>query len=93
MTRTMTERLLVDGNATDDSLDLDQEYLRPAWLEKAMPDWFQSGGNIREAYGRNVAGVAKEYENKNGKHITWCPCCLILWQLRRSRLKFIADSQ
>ena len=61
--------LMVYGNATDDSLDLDQQICDPAWLEKAMPDWFTSGGNIREMHGPNAAGVAKEYENKNGKHI------------------------
>jgi len=61
--------LMVYGNATDDSLDLDQQICDPKWLEKAMPDWFTSGGNIREMHGPNAAGVAKEYENKNGKHI------------------------
>ena len=61
--------LMVYGNATDDSLDLDQQICDPAWLEKAMPDWFTSGGNIREMHGPSAAGVAKEYENKNGKHI------------------------
>jgi len=61
--------LMVYGNATDDSLDLDQQICDPAWLEKAMPDWFTSGGNVREMHGPNAAGVAKEYENKNGKHI------------------------
>ena len=61
--------LMVYGNATDDSLDLDQQICDPAWLEKAMPQWFTSGGNIREMHGPSAAGVAKEYENKDGKHI------------------------
>ena len=61
--------LMVYGNATDDSLDLDQQICDPAWLERAMPDWFSSGGNVREMHGPSAAGVAKEYENKNGKHI------------------------
>jgi len=61
--------LMVHGNATDDSLDLDQQICDPAWLEKAMPDWFTTGGNVREMHGSSAAGVAKEYENKNGKHI------------------------
>jgi hypothetical protein len=61
--------LMVYGNATDDSLDLDQQICDPTWLEKAMPDWFTSGGNVREMHGPSAAGVAKEYENKNGKHI------------------------
>jgi hypothetical protein len=61
--------IMVHGNATDDSLDLDQQICDPAWLERAMPEWMTSGGNVREMHGNSAAGVAKEYENKNGKHI------------------------
>lgn len=61
--------LMVYGNATDDTLDLDQQICDPKWLDEAMPQWFKSGGNIREMHGPSAAGVAKEYEAKGGKHI------------------------
>jgi hypothetical protein len=51
MTRTMTERLWSMATPQMTALDLDQQVCDPAWLEKAMPDWFQSGGNIREMHG------------------------------------------
>lgn len=61
--------LMVFGNATDDTLDLDSQICDPKWLDEAMPQWFKSGGNIREMHGPSAAGVAKEYEMKGGKHI------------------------
>jgi len=61
--------LMVYGNATDDSLDLDSQICDSSWLEKAMPDWFMSGGNIREMHDASAVGVAQEYELKDGQHI------------------------
>ena len=60
--------LMVYGKATDDSLDIDQQICDAAWLDRAMPDWFKSGGNIREQHSNIAAGVAKEYEKKNDGH-------------------------
>jgi hypothetical protein len=60
--------LMVYGKATDDSLDIDQQICDPVWLDRAMPDWFKSGGNIREQHSNIAAGVAKEYEKKNDGH-------------------------
>ena len=60
--------LTVYGKATDDSVDIDQQICDPAWLDKAMPDWFRSGGNIREQHSNIAAGVAKEYESKSDGH-------------------------
>lgn len=60
--------LLVYGKATDDSLDIDQQICDDAWLSKAMPDWFRTGGNIREQHSNIAAGVAKEYEAKSDGH-------------------------
>ena len=40
--------LTVYGKATDDSIDMDQQICDPTWLDTAMPQWFKSGGNIRE---------------------------------------------
>jgi hypothetical protein len=60
--------LTVYGKATDDALDIDQQICDPVWLAKAMPDWFMSGGNIREQHSNIAAGVAKEYESKSDGH-------------------------
>ena len=60
--------MMVYGKATDDSLDIDQQICDPAWLDRAMPDWFKSGGNIREQHSNIAAGVAKEYEKKTDGH-------------------------
>jgi len=60
--------LMVYGKATDDSLDIDQQICDPTWLDTAMPDWFKTGGNIREQHSNIAAGVAKEYEKKADGH-------------------------
>jgi hypothetical protein len=60
--------LMVFGKATDDTLDLDAQICDPKWLDTAMPQWFKSGGNIREMHGPSAAGIAKEYEAKNDGH-------------------------
>lgn len=60
--------LTVYGKATDDSLDIDQQIADDAWLSRAMPEWFMTGGNIREQHSSIAAGVAKEYEAKADGH-------------------------
>lgn len=60
--------LLVYGKATDDSLDIDQQICDDTWLSSAMPEWFKSGGNVREMHTSIAAGVAKEYEAKSDGH-------------------------
>ena len=60
--------LTVYGKATDDSIDMDQQICDPTWLDTAMPQWFKSGGNIREQHSNIAAGVAKEYEAKSDGH-------------------------
>jgi hypothetical protein len=63
--------LKVYGKATDDSLDIDSQICDPTWLKDAMPDWFTSGGNIREQHSNIAAGVATDYEEKaDGHYIT-----------------------
>lgn len=59
--------LLVTGIATDSSLDSDEQVCDPVWLKAAMPAWFR-WGNIREQHSNIAAGVATEYENKDGQH-------------------------
>jgi hypothetical protein len=58
----------VYGKATDDSLDIDQQICDADWLDRAMPHWFKTGGNIREQHSNIAAGVAKEYEVKSDGH-------------------------
>ena len=60
--------LTVYGKATDDSLDIDQQICDPVWLDRAMPEWFMTGGNIREQHSNIAAGVAEEYERKADGH-------------------------
>ena len=60
--------LTVYGKATDDSLDIDQQICDPAWLDTAMPQWFMTGGNIREQHSSIAAGVAKEYAKEADGH-------------------------
>lgn len=51
--------LIVKGRATDGTLDLDKQICDPAWLDKAMPEWFKIG-NIREMHGPKAVGKAIE---------------------------------
>lgn len=60
--------LKVYGKATDDSLDIDKQICDENWLKRAMPDWFESGGNIREQHSNIAAGVATDYEAKSDGH-------------------------
>jgi hypothetical protein len=60
--------LLVYGKATDDALDIDQQICDAGWLEKAMPEWFKTGGNIREQHSNIAAGVAKELNSTSDGH-------------------------
>lgn len=52
--------LLVYGRATSDDLDLDRQICDPAWMAKAMPEWFASGANVREQHSAIAAGVGTE---------------------------------
>ena len=55
------------GKATDATLDSDEQICDPEWLKRAMPEWFKYG-NIREQHSSIAAGVATEYEEKDGGH-------------------------
>lgn len=59
--------LLVTGIATDSSLDSDEQICDGEWLKSAMPNWFR-WGNIREQHSNIAAGVAREYQEKDGAH-------------------------
>jgi 4-diphosphocytidyl-2C-methyl-D-erythritol kinase len=56
--------LMVYGKATDDSLDIDEQICDAGWLSTAMPQWFKTGGNVREQHSNIAAGVAKELDAK-----------------------------
>lgn len=56
--------LTVYGKATSDDLDIDNQICDNDWLSRAVPEWFKSGGNIREQHSSIAAGVATEYEQK-----------------------------
>jgi hypothetical protein len=58
--------LTVYGKATDDTLDIDQQICDDSWLKNAMPEWMAAGGNVREQHSSIAAGVATEYEYKQG---------------------------
>ena len=60
--------ITVYGKATSDDLDIDSQICDNDWLNKAMPEWFKSGGNIREQHSSIAAGVATEYETKADGH-------------------------
>lgn len=60
--------MTVYGKATDDAIDSDNQICDATWLDRAMPEWFKSGGNIREQHSNIAAGVAKEYEAKSDGH-------------------------
>jgi len=63
--------ITVYGKATSDDLDIDQQICDNDWLGKAMPEWFKSGGNIREQHSSIAAGVAQELETKSdGYYVT-----------------------
>lgn len=60
--------MTVYGKATDSSIDIDQQICDADWLDRAMPHWFKSGGNIREQHSNIAAGVATDYEVKKDGH-------------------------
>src|SRR5256885_12855156 len=61
--------LLVYGKASDSGLDLDEQVCDAAWLTRAMPTWFTTGGNVREQHdARRAVGKATEYDARDGGH-------------------------
>jgi hypothetical protein len=52
--------LVVEGRCTGPDLDLDEQVMDPAWLEKAIPRWYATGANVREMHGGIAAGRGEE---------------------------------
>jgi hypothetical protein len=46
----------VYGKATGPDLDLDEQRMDPDWLAKAVPDWFETGANVREMHKASAVG-------------------------------------
>lgn len=67
--------LVVTGKAADSSVDRDHQIADPAWLDKALGQWYgePDGGNIREQHdGKRAVGRAIEYRKSTdgGHHIS-----------------------
>jgi hypothetical protein len=64
--------LIVTGKAADSSVDRDHQIADPAWLDKALGQWYgePDGGNIREQHdGKRAVGRAIEYrKSTDGGH-------------------------
>src|SRR5215471_2304128 len=61
--------LLVYGKAAGDDLDLDAQILDPDWLAGAVPEWFDSGANVRLSHDMHrPVGKGTEHEVKSDGH-------------------------
>jgi hypothetical protein len=56
--------ITVYGMVSDDTLDYDKQICDPTWLSKALTNWFEASGNIREQHGSVAAGKALSLEQK-----------------------------
>ena len=56
------DELFVFGKATGADLDLDKQICDPTWLKRAMPEWFETGANVREQHSSIAAGIGLELE-------------------------------
>ncbi|MDQ6719330.1 MAG: hypothetical protein M3003_00870 [Candidatus Dormibacteraeota bacterium] len=52
------------SKAAGPELDIDQQKLDSKWLAREMPEWFETGGNLREMHQPIAAGVATEMEER-----------------------------
>lgn len=64
--------LIITGKAADSTVDRDYQIADPAWLDKALGQWYgePDGGNIREQHdGKRAVGRAIEYrKSTDGGH-------------------------
>src|SRR2546430_17095322 len=73
--------LLVTGRATGPDLDLDRQICDPGWLAKAVPEWYQTGANVREMHTSIAAGRGDELvQNGDG----WDLRSLVVDQIGRA---------
>jgi hypothetical protein len=57
-----TGYLTVYGKLAGPELDLDGQICDPAWLAKAVPDWFNTGANVRVSHTSTAVGKGIELE-------------------------------
>lgn len=60
--------LFVYGKVSDSGVDRDEQICDPTWLKTALPEWYRTGGNIREQHSTLAAGTAVQYEEKPDGH-------------------------
>lgn len=60
--RTDDGHLLVYGKAAGPELDLDKQVCDPEWLKSAMPEWFETGANIRQMHAPVAVGKGVELD-------------------------------
>lgn len=60
--------LLVYGVATGPQLDGDGQICDADWLKSAMPEWFETGANIREMHQPSAVGVGTDLEQIGDDH-------------------------
>lgn len=61
--------LLVSGPVSTSAVDRDQQICDPEWLDRAVPEWFTEGGNLREQHTSIAAGKALSLaKDDQGKH-------------------------
>jgi hypothetical protein len=54
--------LTVYGKITGPDVDSSGQRMDPAWLKTAVPEWFETGGNIREMHQLSAVGKAIELQ-------------------------------
>lgn len=52
----------VYGRPTHEVLDVDQQIADKAWVKEALPEWFQTGGNVREMHQPKAIGKGEKLE-------------------------------
>lgn len=56
--------LLAYGKMTGPDLDLDGQVCDPDWLKTAVPEWFETGANVRQMHQAIAAGVGVALEQQ-----------------------------
>jgi len=58
----VTGHLTIYGKMTGSDLDLDQQICDEKWLSKAVPQWFETGANVRYMHQADAVGVGQMVE-------------------------------
>lgn len=60
--------LHVYGQVSGPQLDMDLQICDPVWLKSALPEWFETGANIRAMHQPIAAGVGTELDQVGDDH-------------------------